>query len=89
MQHVKNVPVPATTRQVVELTTCDICKAAITHGTYEVSEIEVRHKSGESYPESGSGTEIEYDICKVCFTNKVVPFLASLGATPRQTDWDW
>jgi len=89
MQHKKTVEAPATTREVVDFTTCDICGDRIREGTYEVSEIEVRHKTGTNYPEGGSGEETEFDICGKCFDEKLVPWLSSQNAEPRKTEWDW
>ena len=87
MKHIKTVEVPATTRDVVDFVTCDLCGAAITEGNYEVNEIEVRHKIGANYPDNGNGEETSVDMCGKCFDEKLVPWLRSQGAEPRTEDW--
>lgn len=89
MQHKKTINVPAKKLEMVEFTTCDICGERINKVAYEISEIEVRHKTGTSYPEGGNGEEVEFDICGKCFDEKLVPWLKTQGAEPRKTDWDW
>lgn len=89
MEHVKTIEVPATTREVVVFVTCDLCGAKIEKQVYEVNEVEVRHKVGDSYPESGSVTETSVDMCGKCFEEKLVPWLRSQCADPRIEDWDW
>lgn len=62
-------------------------------GSYEVNETEVlvkvRQKEGRSYPETGSGTEYEIDLCPTCFKEKLVPALIAMGANIKQEEWDW
>ena len=79
-------------------TNCDLCGATAKSGdwessTYEVNEVEVevivRTKQGENYPEGGSGTKIEVDLCPKCFKNILVPFLQSKGAKVEVETWDW
>ena len=98
MKKYKTVHVPATTRQVLENRKCDLCGKESTRADwdadiYEVNETEVkviiRHKSGENYPEGGSGEEYEIDICPDCFVGKLVPWLKSEGAKIESSEWDW
>ena len=49
----------------------------------------IHQKEGDSYPESGSGTEFGIDLCPGCFKNKLVPWLRSQGADIEEQDWDW
>lgn len=60
---------------------------------YEVKEsevrVEVRLREGESYPDGGSGTEIEIDICPDCFRDKLIPWLQSQGVRTEVEEWDW
>ena len=51
--------------------------------------VEVRQRQGVSYPEGGSGTEIEVDLCPTCFKEKLVPWLRSQGATIEEKEWEW
>jgi hypothetical protein len=73
---------------------CDLCSGTSrnddwTTGSYEVNETQIRWKEGDSYPEGGSGTEIEVDICPECFKTKLIPWLESQGAAIRKKEWDW
>lgn len=78
---------------------CDLCGAKAKRqnswgdGWYDVNETEVsvtvKQREGESYPEGGSGTEYEVDICPECFRTKLVPWLISQGAKIQEKDWDY
>lgn len=89
MKHMKTVEVPATTKEVVDRVTCDLCGAVINVRGYDVDEVEVRHKTGSNYPEGGSGDETSVDMCGECFDEKLVPWLRSQGVEPRTEDWGW
>ena len=77
---------------------CDICGAKSPQhrwdpadwgeDCYDVEEVEIRYKTGSSYPEGVSGEEIFFDICPECFEEKVLPALAALGASPQEREWD-
>lgn len=87
MKHMKTVEIPATTIEVVHFVICDLCGAKIEESSYDVDEVEVRHKTGDNYPEGGSGEETSIDMCGKCFDEKLVPWLRSQGAAPRTEDW--
>ena len=89
MKHTKTVDVPATTRVVVERTTCDLCGQEIKSKRFGVDEVEILRREGTSYPEGGSGTECAVDMCGDCFEKKLVPWLESQGAKVLRTEWDW
>ena len=89
MKHMKTVSVPASTREVVEFVSCDLCGAKIKGKDFDVNEVEVRHKTGWSYPEGGSGVEVSVDMCGKCFDEKLVPWLRSQGIQPNTREWDW
>lgn len=89
MKHMKTVSVPATTREVVERVTCDLCGAPLVESHDDVEEVEIRHKSGWSSPDGGEGKEATVDMCGACFDNKLVPWLRAQGAEPVVTDWDF
>lgn len=79
--------------------TCDLCGHSSKSdgwncGIYEVNEttvsVSVHQKEGSSYPEGGSGTEYDIDLCPVCFKNELVPWLKSRGAKNiQEKEWDW
>ena len=86
MKHYKEV---TSTSRVLAKTTCDVCKEEIVpEGSYRVEEIEVRHRTGKSYPEGGCGTELDLDICPHCWKNHFLPFLFNLGCE-NYKDWDY
>jgi hypothetical protein len=62
-------------------------------GLYEINETEIKititQRDGSAYPEGGSGTEYEIDLCKDCFKGKLVPWLKAEGATIEETEWEW
>ena len=80
--------------------TCDLCgKPSKGYGSdwkganYEVDETEIevtiRQKEGYNWPEGGSGTNYDIDLCPTCFLGKLVPWLRSQGATIEAENWDW
>ena len=90
MKHMKTVQVPSKTKYVVDFLTCDVCGAKIPDGgSYDVDEVEVRHKTGENFPEGGSGIETRIDMCGKCFDEKLVPWLRTQGANPDPEPWYW
>lgn len=88
---------PETTKEVEGPVRCDLCgRTAPSHdhkpwaeGAYDVTEPVMSLKTGHSYPEGGSGETLSFDVCPTCFEEKVIPWMASQGATPRTEDWDW
>jgi hypothetical protein len=89
MRHMKTVPVPATTKEVVDKTTCDFCGEKLKARRYERNEVTLQHEEGSHYPEGGSGTRTVFDCCSDCWDSKVMPALKALGASPRVEDWDY
>lgn len=90
MRHMKEMHVPAETKVVLDYVSCDLCGERIKEpGSYEVDEVNTSHRVGTSYPEGGSGATTTFDLCARCFTEKLVPWAAELGAYPRVTDWDY
>lgn len=90
--------VPARERRACVRRRCDLCGRESKGsdwdcGRYEVRETEVkvavRRKEGHSYPDGGSGTEYEVDLCPDCFKGRLVPWLRPQGADVRPAEWDW
>jgi len=79
--------------------TCDICgkKGKFAYEgetewgnyTYEELTVTICMNEGNCYPEGGSGKRIYFDICPVCFRNKLIPLLESLGARAYEEEWDY
>lgn len=90
--------IPRYVNEYVKSRRCDLCGTESKgsewqKGCYEVAEteitVEVRQKEGNSYPEGGSGTKYEIDLCPKCFKNRLIPWLKSQGATIQEEEWDW
>jgi hypothetical protein len=86
---------PVTSRYLVKRS-CDLCGRAAKNedwgaGSYEVNETEIeisiKQREGSSYPESGSGTEYEIDLCPDCFKGRLVPWLREQGAKIEEKEW--
>ena len=93
MKHIKTVT-KKSTYEVVDSVVCDICKKTYNDSwnkssDYDVLEVEIRMKTGSSYPESGSGEETTFDVCPDCFKNRVIPELQKFGAEPTVSEWDY
>lgn len=89
-KHYKEITLPPKTTKRLERITCDICSQEIKRkNCWDVMETEVRYKTGNSYPQGGSGEETTWDICQQCFTDKIIPWLESQGAIGTTKDWDW
>lgn len=89
MRHMKIMNRPAISEEVVDFKTCDLCGEKIMEGTFEINEVEIVRRVGCRYPEGGSATKTEFDVCGDCFEKKVVPWLISQGGEPYVTESDW
>jgi len=87
------------TQRWVKCRKCDMCgvesdgRSWEAESIYYVNEteirVEIRQKEGANYPEGGSGTKYEIDLCPKCFKEKLIPWLKSQGADIREEEWDW
>lgn len=89
MKQYKTVQVPATQKRIHEKTLCDLCGTEIKPGYYDVEEVEIRCRSGVSYPGGGSGKEAEIDMCSNCFQDKLLPWVISQGGKLDTHHWDY
>lgn len=89
MKHTHIEQVPATTREVVDHYTCDLCKLPITKHGYHRNDVEISHDVGDYYPDGGNGTQTVVDLCGKCFTDRLLPWLKSQGVEPREEDRSW
>lgn len=87
MRHMKTINVPATQKEVLICTSCDICGDKITSVSGEVSEVDVSYRSGVSYPDVSFGHIVTVDMCSKCFESKLVPWLREQGAVPRTEEY--
>ena len=91
--------VPKTgTYKILDALTCDLCGAIANgaeweRGVWKVGgttvEVEVSQEEGKSYPDGGSGTKYEIDLCPSCFKGRLVPWLRGEGVEIQQIEWDW
>lgn len=88
MKHTTTVIIPAKIIQEVDKTTCDLCNEEIQYKRYSADEVVIKRRTGDSYPEGGSGEEVEVDMCGDCFDKKLIPWLKSQGVTPAIEEWD-
>jgi len=89
----KTIVIKAQTRLIK--VSCDLC-GAVAHSIddwstrgYGIDEITISQKDGDSYPEGGSGTEYNVDMCPKCFKEKLIPWLESQGCKAKRKSWDW
>lgn len=94
MQHYEKKTVTET-KTVYKYTECDICDAQTSDernwngGQFSVNEVKIECTIGTSYPGSGNVDISSVDICPDCFTQKLVPFLESLGAKIHKRNVDY
>ncbi len=91
---------PATTYEECVEIRCDLCgRAAPSPYGYDgnvwgsnridVERVSIKSERGYNCPEGGSSKTKCFDVCVSCFNEKIVPFMASLGAEPAMTESDW
>ena len=86
----KEIPAkPATTEEVFDKVTCDLCGNDIIEDQYKVDEVQVKHRTGDEYPEGGYGDEVSVDMCGDCFDKKLLPWLREQGVEPKPEEWSW
>jgi hypothetical protein len=74
---------------------CDLCGKETPgleweRGYYEVAETQVNIRTGNGYPDGGSGVESTVDICPNCFREKLIPWVESHGVSKiEEKEWDY
>lgn len=71
---------------------CDLCgletkKENWSKDSGGIEETEIRYKTGELWPDGGSGVETTFDLYPSCFSNRLAVWLKSQGATPTIKEW--
>jgi hypothetical protein len=100
MKVLKNRHVPAREEEILDYVKCDLCGITMrgwedcwrygkTDSYDNVNETEVRLKQGYNCPDGGVFTEINVDICVVCFKEKLLPWLISQGVAPQTKAVNW
>ena len=83
----KTIDVPATTREVVRATNCDICGGEIKEPErFDVDEITVERRTGTCYPSDNWSEYEEFDVCGDCWEEKVKP-LFNWGPRIKKVDF--
>ena len=67
---------------------CDKCNQKIITGDYDAFECYLSHKTGDSYPEGGSGELQEMELCKNCAVD-LFSLLLDNGYRVTESEWDW
>lgn len=93
MEHRRTDEVPATTCEVLDYLTCDLCGARSAYGAQWDGRAPLRSAGTALYVEWGGGTRdgsgfsnrLECHVCPDCMRERVFPWLRSQGATPTET----
>ena len=92
----KQVTYPAKTHTVLDYVTCELCSTTAKDSdnwkgksSYDVDGVEVRFKTGESYPEGSNVEHVVLDICPECFKSKLIPWFEAQGGKVRREDHGW
>lgn len=100
MKVMKTVAVPASTREVCDHITCELCgKPTGNNGTFSdtswvsesftVAETSVVLVEGCAYPDGGETNYSTLDICNECFRRKLIPWFESQGGLVRTHSVDF
>ncbi len=90
LEHKKTIDVPATTREVIERVSCDLCGTRTdAQDVVNVDDVTVKRELGVCYPEGSRIETAEVDMCGKCFEEKLVPWLEEHGARIRYGEIDY
>ncbi len=70
-----------------EYTACDKCNEKIETKRFDVFKCQFIHKTGEIYPEGGSGELEAMDLCQTCACI-LIDLLRENGYKVNSSDWD-
>ncbi len=87
MEHYEEVTETIVHKKYIK-TTCDICGRDINEGNTEsfFNEVTISHEYGKRWTGCQTAIKFEPDVCSNCFTEKIVPFLKSLGINVEYVD---
>lgn len=81
-----------TATRTVELITskcfCDKCHEEITTKKYDAFECSFYLRTGNNFPESGSGENKSMDLCSNC-ADGLIDLLRNNGYRINESEWDW
>ena len=67
---------------------CDKCNEKIQNKSYSAFKFELSCKTGESFPDGGSGEEKKMELCDKC-ADDCLKLLKSNGYRINESEWDW
>jgi hypothetical protein len=73
---------------------CDLCQTRSegwhwSQNMYDIEESKIFYKNGYVYTTGGQVTEVSFDLCPRCFTQRLLPWLEVQGAKPTVTESSW
>lgn len=70
-------------------TLCDKCGQKIeSEHSFDAFECEFTYKTGDNYPEGGSGSELTLDLCQKC-GKEAIEILKSNGFNVQENEWSY
>lgn len=75
------------TRIVEDFHLCDKCNAKINVDHYDSFKFNLTYKEGYCYPEGGSGTKTEMELCPNC-AEECIELLKLNGYRMTESEWD-
>ena len=89
LEIVKKKIVTKAVEEIVErYSLCDKCDEKIIATAYETFSCELQHKTGESFPEGGSGSSQDLELCKKC-APELIELLKKNGYRIIDSEWDF
>lgn len=89
MKHMKTVVFPERKEEQLDFVSCDFCgNQMVQHYGYEVDKVTVSREEYKEFPEGFDGQTTFVDMCKICFTDKLIPWIRSQGVEPRTEEND-
>jgi hypothetical protein len=67
---------------------CDKCNEEIQTPGFDAFEFELEYRTGETYPECGSGDKKEMELCAKC-ADDCIQLLKNNGYRINESKWDW
>lgn len=78
----------------LESHTCDFCKKksdneSWRNSRYDIEDVDIKYRTGFSYPDAGYEEFFELDICPACFVEKLIPWAKENGAQMIKQEFDY
>lgn len=67
---------------------CDKCNKKINIGVHDAFNFELEYKTGDNYPEGGSGDKKEMELCPKC-ADDCIKLLKDNGYRINESEWDY